>query len=138
MTGYLKFIAALGAIAYVIYLFLFMLGQSDLPTGIAFISFLLVTFSFITSEVILISIIELRETVLHHHQDIPEPLRTKPNPYLETQPTGTGTTNILEKGGTLIEQNSMTKKWICSCGLHNPMSSYECLSCTKRRPFTNR
>jgi hypothetical protein len=138
MTGYLKFLATMEAIGYVIYLFLLIFGQFDLPNWLALTQFLVVTFSFITSEVILGSIIEVREAVFDRNQDIPEALRSKPNPYLETQPTGTGTTNILEKGGTLIEQNSMTKKWICSCGLHNPTSSYECLSCTKRRPFTNR
>jgi hypothetical protein len=138
MTGYLRFLASIEAIGYAIYLFLLMFGQLNLPNGLVFVSFLVVTFSVITSEVILISIIQLREAVFDRNQDIPVALRSKPNQFLETQPTGTGTTNILEKGGTLIEQNSMTKKWICSCGLHNPTSSYECLSCTKRRPFTNR
>jgi hypothetical protein len=138
MTGYLKFIATMEAIGYVIYLFLLIFGQFDLSNWLALTQFLIVTFLFFTSEVILVSIIEVREAVFDRNQDIPVALRSKPNPYLETQPTGTGTTNTLEKGGTLIEQNSMTKKWICSCGLHNPTSSYECLSCTKRRPFTNR
>jgi hypothetical protein len=138
MTGYLKFIATMEAIGYVIYLFLLIFGQFDLSNWLALTQFLIVTFLFFTSEVILVSIIEVREAVFDRNQDIPVALRSKPNPYLETQPTGTGTTNTLEKGGSLIEQNSMTKKWICSCGLHNPTSSYECLSCTKRRPFTNR
>ena len=138
MTGYLKFLATMEAIGYVIYLFLLIFGQFELPNWLALTQFLIVTFSFITTEVILVSIIDVRQAVFKRNQDIPVALRSKPNPYLETQPTGTGTTNILEKGATLIEQNNMTKKWICSCGLHNPTSSYECLSCTKRRPFTNR
>jgi hypothetical protein len=135
MTVYLKFLATIEAIGYVIYLFLLMFGQMNMPSGLVFVSFLVVTFSVVTSEVILISIIELREAVFDRNQDIPEALRTKPNPYLEGQPSNKGTTNILEKGGTLIEENEMIKKWICSCGFHNPTSSLECLSCTKRRSY---
>ncbi len=138
MTAYLRFIATLEVIAYVIYLFLLIFGQFDLPSVLALISFLLVTFSFITTEVILGSIIEVREAVFGRGEGIPEALRTKPNPYLDGDSTPKGTTNILEKGGTLIEQNSQTMKWVCSCGFHNPTSSYECLSCTKHRPFMNR
>jgi hypothetical protein len=138
VTAYLRFIATLEVIAYVIYLFLLIFGQFDLPGILALISFLLVTFSFITTEVILGSIIEVREAVFGRGEGIPEALRTKPNPYLEGETTSKGTTNILEKGGTLIEQNTQTKKWVCSCGFHNSTSSYECLSCTKHRPLMNR
>jgi hypothetical protein len=52
---------------------------------------------------------------------------------VQSDRTPKGTTNILEKGGTLIEQNSQTKKWICLCGFHNPTSSMECLFCSKSR-----
>jgi hypothetical protein len=137
MDGYLKFIAMIEAIGYFIYFFLFFSGQIDLPGDFAWISFLLVTFTFITSEVILASIIEVREAVFNRYQGGREPLSTKSKPYSDSQQSQQGTTNILEKGGTLIEENEMIKKWTCSCGFHNPTSSQECLSCTKRRTFMN-
>ena len=138
MTNYLRLIAMIEVIVYLIYLFLFIFGQLNLPNGIAFVSFLIITFSFITSEVILASIIEVRDVVFNRYQDLQETLQNKSKPSRLSDMTSQGTTNILEKGGTLIEQNSITKKWTCSCGFNNTTSSKECLSCTKPRMDSSR
>lgn len=134
MTGYLKFLAMIEAIAYVIYLLLFFFGQFNLPYALKYLELiilLIVTFSFITTEVILGSIIEVREAVFGVSKE-------NYNLNVEGERKPSGTANILEKGGSLIEQNSLTKKWICPCGFHNPTSSNECLSCSKRRSIMNR
>lgn len=135
MTGYLKFVATIEAVGYFIYIFFLIFGQINLPVGLAWISFLIVTFTFITSEVILGSIIDLREEVFNRNQSVQETVPAKSNLYSEYQPNPKESTNILERGGTLIEENEMIKKWTCSCGFNNPTSSQECLSCTKRRSY---
>lgn len=134
MTNYLRFLIVLEVIGYVFYIFFVIFGQLEFPFIFTLIQFVIVTITFITTTVILASIIEVREAVFNPKKVF---LENNPNSdplrgdiKLKRQST---TMNILEKGGTLIEQNSITKKWTCSCGFNNPTSSKECLACTKPR-----
>ncbi len=139
MSSYLKFLVVIEIIAYMIYLLLVVFGQLNLPIVPTLIHFVIVTMTFITTTVILSSIIEVREAVFNPKKVISEknlntdPLRGDININLQST-----TMNILERGGTMIEQNSITKKWTCSCGFNNSTSSKECMSCTKPRINSNR
>lgn len=139
MTKYLKFLVVLEVIGYVIYIFFVIFGQLNFPFVFTFIQFAIVTMTFITTTVILSSIIEVREAVFNPKTaNLDKTVNTghlRGDINLNRQST---TMNILEKGGTMIEQNSITKKWTCSCGFNNTTSSKECLSCTKPRMDSSR
>ena len=80
--------------------------------------------TFITTTVILSSIIEVREVVFNPKTANTEKTFNTGHLRGDINLNGQSTTmNILEKGGTMIEQNSITKKWTCSCGFNNPTSS---------------
>jgi hypothetical protein len=139
MTNYLRFLVIIEVLVYVIYIFVNIFGQFDLPFIIFLIQFGIVTITFITTIVILSSIIEVRDVVFKSKN--PNLVKTPTTDYLRGDinlSRQSTTMNILETGGRLIEENSITIKWTCSCGFNNPTSSKECLSCTKPRINSNR
>jgi len=110
MTGYLKFLVLIESLAYFVYLlfFLFSLGNFNFSAIVNLTNFVLVTFGFVTSIVILLAIIDVRDTVFNK--------------------------GLLSDGHQRLFQAKIPSgQWTCSCGFSNPQSQKMCLSCGKNK-----
>jgi hypothetical protein len=110
MTGYLKFLVLIESLAYFLYLLFFLFPRGSFNfSGIENLTyFVLVTFGFVTSIVILLSIIDVREAVFNQ--------------------------GVLSDGHQRLFQTKIPSgQWTCTCGFSNPQSQKMCLSCGKNK-----
>jgi hypothetical protein len=144
MTGILKFALFLQIVGYIIYFFTFILslGNSYNQGGILLLTFLIVTVGFFIVFAMLASIIELRERFLdgssssssstYRSSNTSSQNRTGYVPPTFPNSNRSGSFNIMQSGGSLIEDNQMNTGWTCDCGIKNQSGTKECINCGKR------
>jgi hypothetical protein len=140
VTGILKFALVLQVIGYIIYMFSFFIsmGNTSGQSGTLFIIFLVTTIGFVIGLAILVSIIELRERFLdgssssYYASSTTSLRKTDYVPPTFPKSRTTGSFNIMESGGSLIEENQMNNGWTCECGIKNQSGTFSCINCGKQ------